>query len=158
MVAPAIKMRVRREQERQFQIDRVYQITPMRRSVTHQPIRATAWPWALWRCSIPGARSGPKVALAGPAEQHRKPAQGGTLTLLLDGSEGLVSPDNVDIDRKGNILIQEDPGNNPTSPGSWPTESVTVSWPSLPRSTLSCSRRASPASSPKTRNPAASSM
>ena len=41
------------------------------------------------------------------------PAQGGTLTLLLDGSEGLVSPDNLDIDRKGNILIQEDPGNNP---------------------------------------------
>jgi hypothetical protein len=41
------------------------------------------------------------------------PAAGGTLTLLLDGSEGLVSPDNVDIDNKGNILIQEDPGNNP---------------------------------------------
>ncbi len=41
------------------------------------------------------------------------PALGGTLTLLLDGSEGLVSPDNVDIDRRGNLLIQEDPGNNP---------------------------------------------
>jgi hypothetical protein len=41
------------------------------------------------------------------------PALGGTLTLLLDGSEGLVSPDNIDIDRKGNLLIQEDPGNNP---------------------------------------------
>lgn len=41
------------------------------------------------------------------------PAKGGTLTLLLDGSEGLVSPDNLDIDRSGNILIQEDPGNNP---------------------------------------------
>lgn len=41
------------------------------------------------------------------------PAAGGTLTLLLDGSEGLVSPDNLDIDRQGNILIQEDPGNNP---------------------------------------------
>lgn len=41
------------------------------------------------------------------------PAAGGTLTLLLDGSEGLVSPDNLDIDRQGNIVIQEDPGNNP---------------------------------------------
>lgn len=41
------------------------------------------------------------------------PAQGGTLTLLLDGSEGLVSPDNIDLDRRGNLLIQEDPGNNP---------------------------------------------
>lgn len=41
------------------------------------------------------------------------PERGGTLTLLLDGSEGLVSPDNIDIDRGGNILIQEDPGNNP---------------------------------------------
>jgi len=42
-----------------------------------------------------------------------KPSQGGTLTLLLDGSEGLVSPDNIAIDRRGNLLIQEDPGNNP---------------------------------------------
>ncbi|MGH3788159.1 MAG: hypothetical protein ACRDRG_16785 [Pseudonocardiaceae bacterium] len=41
------------------------------------------------------------------------PDAGGTLTLLLDGSEGLVSPDNLDIDRQGNIVIQEDPGNNP---------------------------------------------
>ncbi len=41
------------------------------------------------------------------------PAKGGTLTLLLDGSEGLVSPDNIDVDGKGNVVIQEDPGNNP---------------------------------------------
>jgi hypothetical protein len=40
------------------------------------------------------------------------------LTLLLDGSESfggtepkLNSPDNVAIDRHGNILLQEDPGN-----------------------------------------------
>ncbi|ETW26474.1 hypothetical protein MGAST_18570 [Mycobacterium gastri 'Wayne'] len=34
-------------------------ITPMRRSATHQPMRATASLWALWRCSMPGARSRP---------------------------------------------------------------------------------------------------
>jgi len=48
-----------------------------------------------------------------------RPALGGTLTLLLDGSEGLGTgesrmnkPDNVTIDRHGNLLIQEDPGGN----------------------------------------------
>src|SRR5271169_6480064 len=29
-------------------------ITPMRRSATHQPMRATASLWALWRCKMAG--------------------------------------------------------------------------------------------------------
>ena len=40
------------------------------------------------------------------------PDAGGTLTLVLDGTEGLFSPDNMAIDTHGNLLIQEDPGNN----------------------------------------------
>jgi hypothetical protein len=47
-----------------------------------------------------------------------RPGRGGTLTLLLDGVGGeedeilLNSPDNLGIDRRGNLLIQEDNGNS----------------------------------------------
>jgi hypothetical protein len=47
-------------------------------------------------------------------EDIEHPRLGGTIELVLDGSEPpfLNKPDNMDIDRHGNLLIQEDPGNN----------------------------------------------
>jgi Bacterial protein of unknown function (DUF839) len=55
-------------------------------------------------------------------EDVEDPSLGGTLELLLDGTEGVYSetggesslnkPDNMTIDTHGNVLIQEDPGEN----------------------------------------------
>lgn len=44
----------------------------------------------------------------------KNPLKGATLTMVLDGTEApyLNMPDNIDIDKSGNILIQEDPGKN----------------------------------------------
>lgn len=39
----------------------------------------------------------------------KDPAAGGTITIVLDGSEGIVSPDNVDVNAHGELAICEDP-------------------------------------------------
>lgn len=41
-----------------------------------------------------------------------KPEKGGTITILLKGDEGHKMLDNVTIDRRGRILMDEDPGNS----------------------------------------------
>lgn len=41
-----------------------------------------------------------------------QPELGGTITAVLDGTEGQKMLDNLTINRKGHILLQEDPGNN----------------------------------------------
>ena len=40
----------------------------------------------------------------------RRPESGATLTLLLDHEDGIVGPDNLDVNRHGELAIQEDPG------------------------------------------------
>ena len=47
------------------------------------------------------------------------PEAGGTITAVLDGSEGQKMMDNLTIDKYGHILIQEDPGNQSHLAAVW---------------------------------------
>jgi hypothetical protein len=47
------------------------------------------------------------------------PAAGGTLDMLLDGTEGPRMMDNITVSDRGQVLIQEDPGNNPYVAKLW---------------------------------------
>jgi len=49
-----------------------------------------------------------KLDFVDPAD----PTKGGTITPLLDGSEGQKMTDNITVDPRGRVLIQEDVGNN----------------------------------------------
>jgi hypothetical protein len=40
----------------------------------------------------------------------RRPEAGSTLTLLLDHEDGIIGPDNLEMNRHGELAIQEDPG------------------------------------------------
>src|SRR5262245_10222002 len=46
-----------------------------------------------------------------PFDNPFVPELGGRITMLLDGTEGQQMMDNMTVDRRGNLLIQEDPGN-----------------------------------------------
>jgi hypothetical protein len=47
------------------------------------------------------------------------PVLGGTIEMLLIGSEGQKMMDNITVNRRGDILIQEDPGNQPHIAKVW---------------------------------------
>ena len=47
------------------------------------------------------------------------PAAGGTITVLLDGSEGQRMFDNLTVSAEGKVVLQEDPGGNPRLAKVW---------------------------------------
>jgi Ca2+-binding RTX toxin-like protein len=49
----------------------------------------------------------------------KHPELGGTITVLLDGTEGQVMMDNLDVNDEGLLIIQEDPGNYPGLARVW---------------------------------------
>lgn len=52
-------------------------------------------------------------------EDAANPQLGGTAEMLLDGTEGPKMMDNLTVTKRGQILIQEDPGNNPHLAKIW---------------------------------------
>lgn len=56
-----------------------------------------------------------RVHFSNPAD----PAAGGTVEILLDGTEGQRMMDNITINDRGQIVIQEDPGNQPHIAKIW---------------------------------------
>lgn len=55
------------------------------------------------------------------------PASGGTIDMLLDGTEGIINPDNVSVDGVGHVLIQEDRGSSSALARIWLYNAVTDS-------------------------------
>ncbi|MCB1120480.1 MAG: choice-of-anchor I family protein, partial [Verrucomicrobiae bacterium] len=53
------------------------------------------------------------------------PEEGGTIQLVLDGSEGMTSPDNITVNWKGDLLIQEDPGGAALQARIWKSDRAT---------------------------------
>jgi hypothetical protein len=47
------------------------------------------------------------------------PAAGGTIEMLLDGTEGQKMMDNITVNTLGQVVIQEDPGNQPYIARIW---------------------------------------
>lgn len=47
------------------------------------------------------------------------PAAGGTIEMMLDGTEGQRMMDNITINKRGQVVIQEDPGNQPHIAKIW---------------------------------------
>ena len=69
------------------------------------PNQANDFYWA-----TTGASGGPGRLWRLRFDDISDPAAGGTITMLLDGTEGVVKPDNLTVDGAGHVLIQEDRG------------------------------------------------
>lgn len=61
------------------------------------------------------------------------PTLGGTITMLVDGTEAHQMLDNIGIDRNGNLLAQEDPGNQAYLARIWHYEIATGNWRTVAR-------------------------
>jgi hypothetical protein len=59
--------------------------------------RETSGPGRIWKLTFYNIKS---------------PVAGGVIELVLDGTEGITSPDNLTVDNKGHLYIQEDPGSS----------------------------------------------
>ncbi len=53
------------------------------------------------------------------------PTKGGTITAVLDGTEGQVMFDNITVDFQGKVTLCEDPGNSPRVAKVWQYDPVT---------------------------------
>ena len=53
------------------------------------------------------------------------PTKGGTITAVLDGTEGQVMFDNITVDFQGKVTLSEDPGNNPRNAKVWQYDPAT---------------------------------
>ena len=86
------------------------------------------------------------------------PTAGGTIRLLLDGTEGQQMLDNMTVNKDGKIIMQEDPGNNAHLAKVWEydpeTDAADATRSARPRPVHHRLRRTS---SPRTRNRPASS-
>ncbi len=60
-------------------------------------VRETTGPGRLWRLTF---------------KDILNARNGGTIQLMMDGTEGVATPDNITVNKKGHVYIQEDPGNN----------------------------------------------
>ena len=58
---------------------------------------------------------------------HNDHEQGGTIKMLLDGTEGGEMFDNMTVDIDGNIILQEDPGNNARLARMWKYNTISGS-------------------------------
>lgn len=72
-----------------------------------------------------GANGGPGRLWLLQFDDVTQPELGGTISMALDGTEGMQSPDNIVVDRNANVLIQEDPGGSALLARIWYYDAAT---------------------------------